>query len=317
MVIYLFYFSVFAIAVLVVGGLGSTFLADRARKSAIERRMQLLEAQANRFEKLVDIRLERGLTGDGRLGDAFVWLRRIYLQSGLRVGLSRILIWGALFGVVIGAGLKIWLGSTVIAAGFGVVAAALGPLFFVLRARQRRIDEFARQLPDAIDVIVRSLRAGHPVPTALGLVATDMRDPIASEFGILTDELTYGTDMDTALGNLIARTAVEDLSMLAMTVAIQRQTGGNLAEILDSLSATIRERFILRMRVRSLTAEGRFSAVFMTLFPGGLYLMLRVIAPGYFDPLWEKPWANYFVAGCLLMILVGNYVMRRMVNFRI
>jgi tight adherence protein B len=316
MILYLIYFSVFALAVVAVGGLGSSLASARSKSQKINQRMQLLDVNRDRYAGLVNVRLERGIPAGG-FDQTFQGLQRLYVQSGLRIGWSRLAIYGAMAGVLVAAGLKLWLGSTLMAAGFGTATAILAPLLFVLRTRKKRIEEFARQLPDAIDVIVRSLRAGHPVPAAVALVATDMRDPIAGEFRIVTDEMTYGTSIDTALNNLAARTAVDDLGMLAMTVAIQRQTGGNLAEILDSLSQTIRDRFILRMRVRSLTAEGRFSAVFMTMFPIGLYLVIKAIAPDYFDALWAKPWANYFVGSCITLIVLGNLVMRRMVNFRI
>ena len=133
--------------------------------------------------------------------------------------------------------------------------------------RKRATKAFGAQLPEAIDVMVRSLRAGHPVPVAIAMVAREMPDPIGSEFGIVADEMTYGTDLETAMRNLYFRVGQEDLPLFVTAVAIQGSTGGNLGEILENLSRVIRQRFKMRRKIRALAAEGQILALILSSLP--------------------------------------------------
>ncbi len=134
--------------------------------------------------------------------------------------------------------------------------------YLVLRMlRSRRQKKFGAQFPDALDIIVRSLRAGHPVPIAITMVGREMADPIGSEFGIVSDEITYGADLEAAMRNLYARIGSDDLPLFVTAVAIQGSTGGNLGEILEGLSGVIRQRFKMRRKIRALAAEARASAI--------------------------------------------------------
>ena len=146
-------------------------------------------------------------------------------------------------------------------------AAGLLLPFVALRfMRSRRHSRFGAQFPDALDVIVRSLRAGHPVPVAIAMVAREMPDPVGTEFGIVSDEITYGADLETAMRNLYFRVGQEDMPLFVTAVAIQTSTGGKLSEILENLSGVIRLRFKMRRKVRALAAEGRFSAMLLSAF---------------------------------------------------
>ena len=132
--------------------------------------------------------------------------------------------------------------------------------YLVLRfLRGRRQGRFAAQFPDALDMIVRSLRAGHPVPIAINMVSREMTDPIGTEFGIVSDEITYGADLETAMRNLYARLGSDDLPLFVTAVGIQGSTGGNLGEILENLSGVIRQRFKMRRKIRALASEARAS----------------------------------------------------------
>src|SRR5206468_2481990 len=155
-----------------------------------------------------------------------------------------------------------------LAFGFGlltfvlaVVAGVLVVFLFLRRKRSKRIARFSGQLPDALDVIVRGVRVGHPFSTAMGLVAKEMPDPIGTEFGMASDEITFGLDVRRAVGNLYRRVGQEDLLFLVVAINIQNQTGGNLAEVLSRLSRLIRNRIKVRAKIKSLTAEGRMSAI--------------------------------------------------------
>jgi tight adherence protein B len=190
--------------------------------------------------------------------------------------------------------------------------------YLVLRIlRGRRHKKFAAQFPDAIDIIVRSLRAGHPVPTAIAMVAREQADPIGSEFGIVADEITYGADLETAMRNLYYRVGQDDLPLFVTAVAIQSSTGGNLGEILENLSGVIRQRFKMRRKIRALASEGRASALILSSLPIGMFLIINVVSPNFYGSVWDKEITKIAltIAGCWMGI--GNFIMYRLVNFKI
>ena len=154
--------------------------------------------------------------------------------------------------------------------------------------RGRRQKKFGAQFPDALDIIVRSLRAGHPVPIAITMVAREMADPIGSEFGIVADEITYGADLETGMRNLYFRIGQDDLPLFVTAVAIQSSTGGNLGEILENLSAVIRERFKMRRKIRALASEGRASAMILSSLPILMFLVIQVITPEFYASVWHE-----------------------------
>jgi tight adherence protein B len=188
-------------------------------------------------------------------------------------------------------------------------------LLRILRGRRQKA--FGAQFPDALDMIVRSLRAGHPTPIAITMVAREMKDPIGSEFGIVADEITYGADLETALRNLYFRIGQDDLPLFVTAVAIQGSTGGNLGEILQNLSAVIRQRFKMRRKIRALAAEGRASALILSSLPIMIFLVIQVVAPDFYAGVWNEDLTKkaLLVAGTWMGI--GNFIMYRLVNFRI
>ena len=206
-----------------------------------------------------------------------------------------------------------------------IIQALLGTLFsglflpyFTLRMlRGRRQKKFGAQFPDAIDIIVRSLRAGHPVPIAVNMVAREMPDPIGSEFGIVADEITYGADLETAMRNLYFRIGQDDLPLFVTAVAIQGSTGGNLGEILENLSGVIRQRFKMRRKIRALAAEGRASALILSSLPIGMFVVIQVVAPDFYGSVWHVDITKTILGMAISWMLVGNLVMYKMVNFKI
>ena len=166
-------------------------------------------------------------------------------------------------------------------------------------------------------MIVRSLRAGHPVPIAITMVAREMRDPIGSEFGIVVDEITYGSELETALRSLYCRIGQDDLPLFVTAVAIQGSTGGNLGEILENLSSVIRQRFKMRRKIRALAAEGRASAIILSSLPIAMFIIIQIVAPDFYASVWNESLTKTVlaVAGCWMG--VGNFIMYRLVNFKI
>jgi tight adherence protein B len=183
--------------------------------------------------------------------------------------------------------------------------------------RSKRHKAFGEQFPDAIDIIVRSLKAGHPVPVAISMVAREMPDPIGSEFGIVSDEVTYGADLESAMRNLYFRVGQDDLPLFVTAVAIQGSTGGNLSEILQNLSAIIRLRFKMRRKVKALAAEGKYSAIILSGLPIAMFMILQAMTPEFYGKVWHVDMTKLVLACAGAWMAMGNYIMYRLVNFRI
>jgi tight adherence protein B len=198
-----------------------------------------------------------------------------------------------------------------------VLAMTLLPLLILIVRRKRRQAAFAARFPDAIDIIVRSLRAGHPVPVAISMVGRELPDPVGTEFGMVADEITYGADIETALRSMMHRVGQEDLPLFVTSVSIQSTTGGNLSQILDNLSKVIRERFKMRRKIKGLSAEGRAGAMILNVTPFAVFALVNFISPEFYGAVWDYPHTRFVLGGALFWMFVGNLIMRRMVNFKI
>ncbi len=279
--IYLIYIFVAAAAVLFVEGIYLLCFSGVSYRQNVNRRLKLLKDEPNRENILVQLRRERGLTGGGDYSIGFEAFNKLLLQSGLTMGVSKLLMVIALGALIAFGATYVIRNDIVEALVAGVFCCTILPLLVLRFLRGRRRKAFGAQFPDALDMIVRSLRAGHPVPIAIGLVAREMKDPIGSEFGIVGDEITYGSDLESALRNLYFRIGQDDLPLFVTAVGIQASTGGNLGEILDNLSKVIRERFKMRRKVRALASEGRASAIILSSLPLLLMVIIHVVAPDF------------------------------------
>jgi tight adherence protein B len=286
-------------------------------RKQINRRLMLSKDRTDRESVLVELRRERGLTAAGNYRIGLVALNRLILQSGLTIGLGRLLLLVAVVSLLVFAGLMLFRGSVLEAAPAALFCATVLPYLTLRFLRARRQKMFAAQFPDALDIIVRSLRAGHPVPIAITMVGREMTDPIGSEFGIVSDEITYGADLETAMRNLYARIGSDDLPLFVTAVAIQGATGGNLGEILENLSGVIRQRFKMRRKIRALAAEGRASAMILSALPIGLFVVIQVIAPDFYGSMWHEHLTKVLLGSAAAWMSVGNIVMFKMVNFKI
>jgi len=283
----------------------------------INRRLKVMDDKTDRESVLIQLRRERGLTGGGEYRLPLINLNQLILQSGVTIGLGRLVVFmviGAIaaFATIIAYDQSLW--RAVLAAA---VVGLLLPYLVLRLLRGRRQKKFGAQFPDAIDIIVRSLRAGHPVPVAISMVAREQPDPVGSEFGLVTDEITYGADLESAMRNLYFRVGTDDLPLFVTAVAIQGSTGGNLGEILNNLSAVIRQRFKMRRKIRALAAEGRASALILSTLPIALLAIINFLVPDFYASVWSESLTKIALAlaGCWMGI--GNLIMFRMVNFRI
>ncbi len=308
---------VFVAVLLGVNGLGLLLVSYRAYRRGVRRRLTPLKTETPSRQDLASIRRERSLSADGHYAMPFIPLNQLILQSGVTVGPFQVL--ASMVCLAVASYLiVITLQKDHLVAFAAAFVVGVGVPILVLRTmRDRRRRRFEEQLPDAIDVLVRSLRAGHSIPVAINTVAKQMADPIGGEFAIAAGELTYGLDLETALINLRIRVGQADLGLLVLAVSIQAKMGGNLAEILTNLSQVIRARFRLRRKAKALSAEGRFSAIALTVIPFLLFAILWVIAPTFYGQVWDEPIVKPVLLASLVWLTIGNVVMHRMVRFPI
>jgi tight adherence protein B len=286
-------------------------------RSQINRRLRLSKEQKTRENVLVELRRERGLSGGGHYRLDFIGFNRLILQSGLTIGLARLVVIVAVVSVVAFVAVFLIRDDVLEAAGAAILGATALPYLALRALRGKRQKKFAAQFPDALDTIVRSLRAGHPVPIAITMVGREMPDPIGSEFGMVADEITYGADLETAMRNLYARIGSDDLPLFVTAVGIQNSTGGNLGEILENLSGVIRQRFKMRRKIRALAAEGRASAMILSALPIGLFVVVQVVTPDFYGSVWHEHLTKVLLGCGIAWMLIGNLIMFKMVNFKI
>lgn len=315
----LLYGMIFLGVLLIVEGVYLFIYGGKLRREAkVNRRLRLLEQGADREEVMVKLRKERERHQNARGTPLFSIVFEKAEQGHVALAPRTIvMIMGAIavvsfiiFSIATPAALLVRI----------VVALALGyaSVFIWLRGRARmRLQQFEEQLPDAVDLIVRSLRIGHPLIAAVNIVAQEMADPLASEFGLIADEATYGMPITDSLDRLAARIDVPDLRFLAVAVNIQTQSGGNLAEILTGLSQVIRSRFKLSRKIRAITAEARWSGWFLSIFPIAALLLIQIVQPGYYDEVSNHPLFTPGVIAVFILIFVNLIFMHLMVRIRV
>jgi tight adherence protein B len=305
-----------ASAILVIEAAYLAYSRRRAKTGTINHRLRQLSDAAPAEKTLQNLLQERGLTANGDFAFGILWLNRLYTQSGVT---GSPLTLGLVFvaaGALIAMAMRVLfsLSLAAVLATFTIVVVVF-PLLWLRRARKRRVAKFEAQLPDALDMIVRSLRAGHPASVAIALVAREMPDPIGTEFGIVSDEITFGLSLEQAARKLSERVGFEGLHLLSVSLSIQSKTGGNLTEILANLSKVLRERRKLRMKIRSISAEGRMSAIIISMFPIVMFGILALVTPSYYGDVWGSP----IIAPVFIIFgawaLLGDFIMYRMVNF--
>jgi tight adherence protein B len=315
--VYLFYILIGLSAAMFAEGAYLLLYNKSSYRKNINRRLKVMDDKPDRESVLVQLRRERGLTSGGDYRLPLVTLNRLLLQSGLSLGFGRLILF-IIIGMVAAFGAMLVFDGKLMNAVLAALFAGLVLPFLVLKfLRARRQKKFAAQFPDGIDIIVRSLRAGHPVPVAITMVAREMSDPIGSEFGIVTDEITYGADLETAMRNLYFRVGTDDLPLFVTAVAIQGSTGGNLGEILENLSGVIRQRFKMRRKIRALAAEGRASALILSSLPILMFVVIQVLVPSFYGSVWSEDLTKITLAVAGGWMGIGNLIMYRLVNFRI
>jgi tight adherence protein B len=315
---YLFYGAIFLSVLLLVEGLFYLLAGPGGGTAASpNRRLRMLVGGDRRDEVMVRLQRERPLPAGDHARNLYESFLLLVSQSGIRRSPRQAAVLMVAIGAAAAAILMLIYKSVAIAALGGVTAGLILPLLVLIARRRARWKAMTAQLPDAIDIMVRSLKAGHPVATSIGMVAREMRDPLATEFGLVVDEMTYGLNLEQALSNMARRVGLGDLRFLVVAVTIQVEVGGNLAEILSSLSRVIRERAKMRAKIRALSAEGRFSAVLLSILPFVLIGVINLVAPTFYSQVKDDPVFWPILGFGFFLMVLGMIVMYRMVNFRV
>ena len=287
-------------------------------ESRVNRRLQLLEKGETRETVMETLRKEREQHREVRNIPLFTPLAKRAAAANIAFTPVALVALVLLLTVVTFIGLHFFTGAGITTKIPVAIAMGYGAVFVWLGSKaKKRLALFEEQLPDAVELIVRSLRVGHPFSSSINIVAQEMADPLGSEFGAVADEASFGADISEGLVRLSQRIDLQDLRFLAVAVTIQSQSGGNLAEILDGLAKVIRSRFKLFRRVNAITAEAKWSGWFLSIFPVVALVMINVMQPGYYDEV-EK--TAYFLPAAVVVFafLVVNIIfMRAMVNIKV
>ncbi len=315
----LIYGLIFISVLVVVEGIYLTIFGKSiSLNSRVNRRLEMLEKGVGREQVLEQLRKEMGQHMKSRSIPIYAILANKAQKANIAFTPPQLIALMGVLGVIAFIGLTIGTGaSPVIRTAISVVMGVGGVYVWINNKAKKRLALIEEQLPDAVELMVRSLRVGHPFTAALGIVAKEVPDPLASEMGVISDESAYGRDVGEALKDMAERLDMQDLRFLAVAVTIQQQSGGNLAEILDGLAKVIRARFKLFRRVKAITAEAKWSGNFLSGFPLVALVMINVIQPHYYDDV--KQTAAFIPAALVVAgFLTANiFVMRTLVNIKV
>ncbi|GAA4222848.1 type II secretion system F family protein [Sagittula sp. NFXS13] len=284
----------------------------------VNRRLEMLEKGERREDVLAKLRKEMDQHMESRSLPIYSMLADKANKAAIAFTPQQLLM------IMAGASVFAFVGLTIgtetgpaVRAVVAVVMGVGGVFMWVSHKAKKRLAMIEEQLPDAVELMVRSLRVGHPFSSAITIVSKEIKDPLATEFGIIADESAYGRDIGEALKHMAERLDMQDMRFLAVAVAIQQQAGGNLAEILEGLAKVIRARFRLFRRVKAITAEAQWSGKFLSSFPLLALLFIQVTKPDYYDGVKDH---EYFIPGCLVvavMLALNMLVMRWLVDIKV
>lgn len=317
-IIGLSFLGVFAVVVAIMFATGSS--SDKEAKQVIATLDSALatETPENR-EAIGDFRKNETLSGipwlNKKLGTLQLApsLYKLLSQADLKWTIGALLSMSAACFVFPGYLVYLKLHNMLIAVGVGAVL-SMAPIGFVMWKRNKRFDKFLAGLPESLDLMVSALRAGHSLIAAMGLVAREVPDPVGTEFKSTFEEQNFGLELKSALDNMLNRVPLQDLRIVCTAIMIQKESGGNLAEVLDKTAHVIRERFRLKRQIMVHTAQGRLTGWILTALPVFLAVGLYFINPGMMSLLWTRPIGIKLIWTAAGMIIVGGFIIRQIVN---
>jgi len=313
------YGLVFVAVLLLVEGLYLTVFGKSISLNArVNRRLEMIEKGAGREQVLEQLRKEMSQHMKSRSIPLYSILAEKAQKANIAFSPSQLIVVMVILSLVAFVGLTFATGANLPIRILVAVSMGVGGVYvWVNKRAKKRLAMLEEQLPDAVELMVRSLRVGHPFSSALNIVAKEVPDPLGTEMGVIADESSYGRDVGEALKAMAERLEMQDLRFLAVAVTIQQTSGGNLAEILDGLAKVIRSRFRLFRRVRAITAEAKWSGNFLSVFPLVALVGINVLQPDYYAEVKETP---VFIPAALIVgaFLVANiFVIRSLVNIKV
>ncbi|WP_424941840.1 type II secretion system F family protein [Aliiroseovarius crassostreae] len=286
--------------------------------SRVNRRLDLLDKGARREEVLEQLRKEMSQHMKAKGFPLYSILALKAQKAAIAFSPPQLFALMGVLAAVAYVGLTVGTGAeTPVRIAVSIAMGIGGVYLWIDNKAKKRMSMMEEQLPDAVELMVRSLRVGHPFTSAIQIVAKEVPDPLGTEIGMISDEASYGRDVGESLKAMAERLDMQDLRFLAVAVTIQQQSGGNLAEILDGLAKVIRSRFKLFRRVKAITAESKWSGMFLSIFPIGALVMINVVQPDYYNDVKETA---YFIPACLVVagFLIANiFVMKMLVNIKV
>lgn len=312
---FLIYVAVFIGVLLAFDGLRQFLSRNEDRDQALNRRMRMRRKGVVTEQSLNVFLEKRDGQGTGSLMSYIASFSGQMRQAGLHLSPHWFLLCFALLGVVLFVVLSVRL--PVVIAAFAAASVALGaPVLVVGNLRRARMAKLTAQLPDALDLMARGLQVGHPLSVTVASVASDMPDPIGSEFGIIQDQVSYGDDIVTAFNDFAERVDIEDVRYLSVSIGIQHGTGGNMARILKVLSKVIRDRAVMRKKIHAISSEGRLSAVILTCMPLIIFATITITSPGFYGDVKSDPLFLPIMISIISLIVLQGFILIRMVNFK-
>lgn len=314
------FISVFIVIALILTAAGAG--ASEREKQTLSRLDSILLSQGHGGDEAVDIRRSELLSTIPWLNR---WLQEIHLFPRLRLMLYQAdlkwtvggLILMTLFFLVIASNLVFWrTGELMFSLLMGLIA-AMGPFLYVRQKRSMRFDRFEARLPEALDMMVSALRAGHSLISSMGTVASEAGEPVAQEFKKCFDEQNFGAELRTAMMDLVTRVPIDDTRMIVTAILIQKESGGNLAEVLEKAAHIARERFRLKRQIRVHTAQGRMTGWILAVLPVILGLLLYLVNPDHLSLLWKKPIGVKMLYTASIMTITGALIIRKIIRIRV
>jgi tight adherence protein B len=302
--------AVFTLAQTVVG-----LVRVGVARRAVNRRLRVAERGGSIGELVLELRKQRGLMEDGKTRAGF--LADLVLRSGLTYEPKKWALYVAVVAVVAFLVLLSVSHNPLLALIGAIGVGAGAPVLYLKILAGKREKALGEQLPNALEVVVRSLEAGHPVPTAVALVGREMPDPIGTEFGMAGDEIAYGSTLEAAIGAMADRCRHPDIDLFAATIRLQERSGGNLVGLLKMNAHTVRERQKMRLKIKAASSEGRASAMILTAAPILVLGILQALRPQFYGSIIHERSVQIILGGLAAWLFIGNLVMRRMIDMRI
>ncbi len=320
---------IFGAVVLAAESLVGWLASSRSEGKAINLRLKMIGQGRTHGEALnllrraesdVPLWLPPFIAGIAHKFERMLMAAQITMPTGrlmLIILLAPVVLFFVIVTIMAAAGVPVAFGRLIMVATFsGLLGAALPLMALQFKANRTR-KKMQEQFPVAVDVFVRGLRAGHPIAAALDLLTAEMPDPIGSQFGIVVDEVTYGADLRDALQAMANRWDLDDMRMFVVSLSVQNETGGNLAEILENLSTVIRERASMMMKVRALSSEGRMTAIMLTGLPIFAFVTLFMANPSFYLDVSDDPAFVPGFIGLVLLYIIGFISIRRLVDLKV